>query len=124
MYPIILYSTILFFQAELDKVVELWNSHRIRPSKNRNVPSGRPVVMYTCGERLYGVENRLHRTPLHTIHVCLEQCTVKGSVPCDETVFALCCLLMEEHDRQKPDCGEEAVLLYQFLRNAINVELS
>ena len=80
--------------------------------------------MYTCGQRLYGVQDYLHTVPQDTIDICMEQCTMKGPLPCDETVYELCSLLMEEHTRQQPDSGEEAVLLYQFLREQIIMELS
>ncbi|KAK1143785.1 hypothetical protein AOXY_G36641 [Acipenser oxyrinchus oxyrinchus] len=110
-------------QAELDATVNLWNSHRIRPSKNHNVPSGRPVVMYTCKE-LYGAQDYLCSVTDDEVNACLEECTPKGPFTCDETVFELCSLLMEEEDRQKPHCAEEAALLYHFLRDKILEGLS
>ncbi|KAF3850028.1 hypothetical protein F7725_019747 [Dissostichus mawsoni] len=33
-------------QDELDDTAQVWNAHTIRPSRNLNVPSGRPNVMY------------------------------------------------------------------------------
>ncbi|MGH0128997.1 UNVERIFIED_CONTAM: hypothetical protein FKN15_037098 [Acipenser sinensis] len=110
-------------QAELDATVNLWNSHRIRPSKNHNVPSGRPVVMYTCKE-LYGAQDYLCSVTDVEVNACLEESTPKGPFTCDETVFELYSLLMEEEDQQKPHCAEEAALLYHFLREKILEGLS
>ncbi|CAL8375938.1 unnamed protein product [Arctogadus glacialis] len=38
---------------ELDDTAQAWNTHTIRPSKNPNVPSGRPNVMFAL---LWGQE--------------------------------------------------------------------
>ena len=81
-------------------------------------------MMYTCAERLYGAEDYLHRVPQNTIDVCMEQCTLKKNLPCDETVYDLCNLLMDECGRQHADSGEKAVLDYQFLREITKREIS
>ncbi|CAB1433775.1 unnamed protein product [Pleuronectes platessa] len=45
-------------QDELDDTAQVWNAHTIRPSKNTNVPSGRPNVMYALPQ-LYGTRDFL-----------------------------------------------------------------
>jgi hypothetical protein len=80
--------------------------------------------MYTCGQRVYGVEDYLQNVPHEATDICMEQCTTKGPLPCDETVYELWSLLLGEHTRQQADSGEEAVLLYQFLREQIIMVLS
>ncbi|KAF5901175.1 uncharacterized protein DAT39_009149 [Clarias magur] len=35
---------------ELDDTVRVWHAHTIRPSRNSNVPSGQPNVMYSLPE--------------------------------------------------------------------------
>ena len=56
MYLLFLYSC--FQQDELDDTVQVWKTHTIRPSKNLNVPSGRPNVMFALPE-LYGTRDFL-----------------------------------------------------------------
>ncbi|KAL3885446.1 hypothetical protein ACJMK2_025632 [Sinanodonta woodiana] len=40
----------------IDEVVTVWNTNCIRLSKNQNVPSGRPCVLYTM-PLLYGTQD-------------------------------------------------------------------
>lgn len=40
----------MFSQDELDDTVRVWDAHTIRPSRNPNVPSGQPNVMYSLPE--------------------------------------------------------------------------
>ena len=79
------------FQNELDDVVRMWNSHRIRPARNQASPNGRPFMLFSCraahGTRLHPWstfaknknncagksvlnEDRLHATKLCTKPVC------------------------------------------------------
>ena len=79
------------FQNELDDVVRMWNSHRIRPARNQASPNGRPFMLYSCpaarGTRQHPwstfaknknncagksvlQEDRLHATKLCTKPVC------------------------------------------------------
>ncbi|XP_053296889.1 uncharacterized protein LOC128456658 [Pleuronectes platessa] len=85
-------------QDELDEVVSTWNSHKIRPRSSGDMASGWPVVMYSFPE-LHSAEDRLKPVSMEEVTVCMEECTPKGEFPCDETVFELCCLLMEENGR-------------------------
>ncbi|KAK0134210.1 hypothetical protein N1851_030222 [Merluccius polli] len=42
----------IIIQEQLDEIKAVWNSHRIRPTRNPSVPSGIPEVMYivhSCG---------------------------------------------------------------------------
>ncbi|XP_060595300.1 uncharacterized protein LOC132749519 [Ruditapes philippinarum] len=105
-------------QEELNEIASLWNSHRIRPSKNQTSPNGRPVVMYTCPER-FGVQDYLCNVTDNQIDACSEECIFKGPMVCEETVFELCTFLMNDSRKEMPTCGEEAVVLYQFLRTEV-----
>ena len=51
--------------------------------------------------------------------MCLEECTPKGQFPCDQTVFELCCLLMEEKGWDAPADPLAAADLYIMLREAL-----
>lgn len=68
---------------------------------------------------LYDAENHLCRVTDVQINICMEECTPKGPYPCDETIYELCSLLMEEAMLDKPGDPEEATELYNFLRNRI-----
>lgn len=53
------------------------------------------------------------------------QCVFCSCVPCDEDIFDLCMILVEELGLQFPSKSPlEAVDLYLTLRNAINIQLS
>lgn len=95
-----------------------WNSHKIRPSSSNDVSSGRPVVMYSFPE-LHGVQDRLKSVDMEEVTACTEECTPKGQFPCDETVFELCCLLMEEKGWDAPADPLTAADLYISLRKEI-----
>lgn len=112
----------LYFQNELDEVRRLWNSHRIRPVRNKTSPSGRPIMMYTCPE-LYGSQDYINVVPRVHIDSCLEECVHKSPFICDETVFEISTMIMEDNNLQKPKCGETAAVLYQTLRREILAEL-
>lgn len=105
-------------QDELDEVVNSWNSHKIRQRASDGAASGRPFVMYSFPE-LHSAEDRLKPTAMEEVTLCMEECTPKGQFPCDETVFELCCLLMEEHGWEAPADPLAAADLYIFLREEI-----
>ncbi|XP_051931236.1 uncharacterized protein LOC127607148 [Hippocampus zosterae] len=76
-------------QDELDDTALVWNSHLIRPSKNMNVPSGRPNVMYMLPE-LYGTRDFLSPVDNEQVQLCKSQCVFRLTMPCDPDVFGLC----------------------------------
>ena len=112
----------LFMQDNLDEVVMLWNTHRIRPYRNRLNPSGRPTLIYNL-PHLHGAQNHLCRVTNDEIRLCRDECTPRSCYPCDKTVFDLSCLLMEESGLDKSSYPEEAIELYKFLRNAIHMNV-
>ncbi|KAI4795193.1 hypothetical protein KUCAC02_023994 [Chaenocephalus aceratus] len=103
---------------ELDEVVNIWNSHKIRPRSTDDTASGRPVIMYSFPE-LHSAEDRLKPIAMEEVNLCLEECTPKGQFPCDETVFELCCLLMAENGWDDPADPFAAADLYILLRDEI-----
>ncbi|KAF3832661.1 hypothetical protein F7725_026326 [Dissostichus mawsoni] len=52
---------------ELDDTAQVWNAHTIRPSRNLNVPSGRPNVMYAVPD-LTGQETTFHLLKTNTFN--------------------------------------------------------
>lgn len=109
---------LLFLQDELDEVVRTWNSHTIRPSSSGLTVSGRPIVMHSFPE-LHSAEDRLKPVSMLEVAVCEEECTPKGQFPCDETIFELCCLVMEENGWDAPADPLAAADLYVMLREEI-----
>ncbi|XP_053699784.1 uncharacterized protein LOC128757644 [Synchiropus splendidus] len=105
-------------QDELDEVVNTWNSHKIRSRLTGDAASGRPVVMYSF-PAIHSAEDRLKSAEMEEVIVCMEECMPKAPFPCDETVFELCCLLMEENEWHAPSDPLVASDLYITLRGEI-----
>lgn len=102
---------LLSIQDELHEVVSTWNAHKIRPRSSGGGVSRRPVVMYSFPE-LHSAEDRLKPVSMEEVTLCMEECTPKGQFPCDETIFELCCLLMEENGWEAPGDPLAAADLY------------
>ncbi|KAM7399880.1 hypothetical protein PAMP_019118 [Pampus punctatissimus] len=73
---------------ELDDTAQVWNAHTIRPLKNRNVPSGRPNVMYALPE-LYGTRDFLSPVENEGVQLCKSQCVFRQTIPCNLEVYEL-----------------------------------
>ncbi|KAJ8309923.1 hypothetical protein KUTeg_011788 [Tegillarca granosa] len=109
-------------QDELDRIVEMWNAHRIRPYRNRNIQCGRPMVMYNL-PHLYRRQPQNCTVSNLQIELCENECSPNSCYPCDDTVFELCCMLMMDENYSVPSSPEEALLLYHFLRNSIRMAI-
>ncbi|KAK0134343.1 hypothetical protein N1851_005019 [Merluccius polli] len=109
-------------QKELDEVVRTWNSHRIRPVPSRGDSGGRPVLLYTAPQ-IFGGEDRLKLFDQEEIDLCKEECRPKGQLPCDEDVFDLSVLLMQEHGWDIPKDAFDAAELYTLLREEVRNNL-
>ncbi|KAM9735041.1 uncharacterized protein ACNS7B_014401 [Menidia menidia] len=108
-------------QEVLNDIRGVWNAHRIRPSKNTNVPSGIPDVMYMA-PHLWGAEDCL--VPLtEDLTTCKDSCTFVSSVPCDVDVFDLCTIIMEESSLEFPSTMSQALDLYFHLRDTFRPQL-
>ncbi|XP_073449710.1 uncharacterized protein [Aquarana catesbeiana] len=105
-------------QAELDEVVYIWNSHNMRKCKRQDSSGGRPILLYLYPETR-GTVNRIMPVDADEVAICKEECLPKGRYSCDETVFELCCLIMEENSWNAPEDPYSAVDLYLQLRNNI-----
>lgn len=105
-------------QDDLDEVVTTWNSHTISTKAGHGAIGGRPILMYTLPQ-IYGREDKVKTIDMEELLLCKEECTPKGKYPCDETVFELCCLLMEENGWDAPLDAFLAAELYTKLRSEI-----
>lgn len=108
-------------QEQLDEVVRIWNAHTIGPSRNENVPSGRPLVMYSVPE-LYGREDHLIAVDPVVVGLCEEECIFR-QYPCEEDIYHLCIEYMLERDIVKPHTPELALDLYLTLRQDMHRDL-
>ncbi|XP_039903033.1 uncharacterized protein LOC120743455 [Simochromis diagramma] len=108
-------------QEVLNDIRSVWNAHRIRPSKNNNVPCGIPDVMHMA-PHLWGAEDCL--VPLtEDLTLCKNSCTFVSSVPCDVQVFDLCTIIMEESSLGFPSTMSQAFDLYFHLRDTVRSQL-
>lgn len=114
----VMFIFVIIVILELQEVVHLWNTHRMRQSPHQVSPSGRPLTMYWL-PHLYNAEHHLCQVSLEKIRVCKEECSFKGPCPCDRDIFELCCLLMAENNLQPPVNSDTAKRLYNALRNNI-----
>ena len=108
-------------QEELNEVVQTWNSHRIRPAPSRSDSGGRPVLLYTAPQ-IFGGEDRLKLVDQEEVDLYKEECRFKGQLLCDETVFDLSVLLMQENGWTPKDAFDAAEL-YKLLREEIRNNL-
>ena len=97
--------------------MKIWNTHVIRPSKNQNVPSGRPIVLYTL-PLLFGADDHIQNVRADHVEACLEEIEER-TYPCDECIFQLCLLYTNDNQLNMEDDPYVRCDLYIFLRNTI-----
>lgn len=102
----------------MNEVKLLWNHHRIRKTRNSLSPGGKPVVMYQTPE-VYRAQDYKIIIPNEKIEACRSECKYLRN-PCDDVVYELCNLIMEEENIPQPDDPYRALDLYRYLRNEIN----
>lgn len=104
----------MYLQADLDSMALHWNSHCIRPTKNQNVPNGRPFTMFYM-PHLYNALDYLCDIDKAKMDTCEELCNVNVLL-CDETMRELCDMLLLQHHLQKPTSATDLSDLYIFLK--------
>ncbi|KAL3873521.1 hypothetical protein ACJMK2_036627 [Sinanodonta woodiana] len=109
-------------QTELDNAAEVWNTHRIRSNWTTGLPCDKPVLLYTLSH-LYGFDNLICQVDNLDIEVCEEECQAKNDLLCDQDLYELCLILMDENDWNQPEDPYKAVNLYQELRSCIKITL-
>ncbi len=101
----------------MDQVAEHWNSHTIRPTKNRNVPNGRPMMMYSLPE-FFGAANHIYEVRNDQLDISEGECIMEHTM-CDETVLELCNLILSRHSISKPQSASDLTELYLYLRDEL-----
>lgn len=90
----------LYLQDELDEFSNVWNRHSVRPTAGCLQPSGRPNILYNH-PALYGDRDYLQPAETADIDICMRECTMRSSCPCDTAVYDIGCYLMQE------DCAKD-----------------
>ena len=112
-YFILILSNI--FQKDVDEAVTIWNIHRIRPTRNQNVPSGKPCILYTMPE-LYNTYDYAIQVEPAIIEVCKDGCLFNQNKPSNGDMQQLLQVLMDENNLVPPNNVEEGFELYRTLR--------
>lgn len=119
---ICVYQGIVFFQAELDLAVSMWNNHTIRPSRNANAPSGQPRRMFDHPS-LFNTRDYLCPVSREDINACRDQVEFRTSICCNANVYDVFIDIMAENSLLPPITADEAVVLYRRLRTSIDADL-
>ncbi|XP_071127558.1 uncharacterized protein [Mytilus edulis] len=101
-------------QSELDDTAQVWNTHYIRRSREY-VFHGRPVNMYLYPD-LFNAEEHIRQVDDDVLHFCRSECAEEDEYPCEEEIFELGCIYMEENLLKPPENVDESVALYLSLR--------
>ena len=80
-------------------------------------------MMFNVPE-MYGTVDYLLPVDDDKMSICEDRCRFKSQFPCDEDVFQLCCILMEENGLRFPSNPDEAIHVYKTLRQALSQALS
>ncbi|KAG5892739.1 hypothetical protein JTB14_001110 [Gonioctena quinquepunctata] len=86
--------------------------------KTSVAPKGRPFIMFELPE-LYGTRDYLFPISQDDIQICKEECKYI-EYPCDEDVYDLCKIIIEEKCFSLQNDPFECVELYLALREEIN----
>ncbi|VDI11446.1 Hypothetical predicted protein [Mytilus galloprovincialis] len=109
-------------QKELLEVVSIWNAHKIRKNNKQHGVYGRPYVLYSVPE-VYGTSDYVTSPDIDEVEICLEQSTY-CSLPCDEDIYDLANLYMEELGHSLPTDAFEAATLYRCLLERFETDLA
>ena len=105
---------------DLRKVAQYWNTHRIRPSLNAEIPADRPDSIYFVPQ-LNNTCDYLTEVAVDEIDIAEELCTEQVSAKGCSTHFNdLAIMTMEDEGLQMPHTADEAKDLYITLLSLIN----
>lgn len=98
-------------RAELQRVAQHWNLHKIRPSKTEDSPAGRPDVLYFIPEA-DGRASYLNEGPEEEVEVAMDVCCEEPEDDISDSFRELARILMNENDLRMPTNALEAENLY------------
>lgn len=111
----------LIFQKDIQAFLSDWNHHKIRHNASTAAPSVRPHILHTFPE-LLDAEDCIYKVDEDEVDVCLDECSIINHV-CDEDMYDLCNILIEEMGWIRNDDPYSTVDFYFALRNCISREL-
>ena len=114
-----IYCFVPVLREELYTVMKLWNTHRIRPSSNRESPPGRPDVLYSVPE-LTDTEDYLVKVPSIDITAAESFVSHENTDDCDENFIELANIVEREQNLQSPTNAAEAKERYITLLDCIS----
>ena len=79
---------------------------------------GRPLNAYLFPE-LFHVEDYIRPIDCEVLELCKYECTSENVLPCDEEIFELGCIFMDEHDLDPPTDINEGKAIYIDFRSWI-----
>ena len=106
-------------RAELQRVAQHWNLHRIRPSTNEDSPHGRPDVLYFLPETDSNT-SYLNVIPAVEEEVAMDVCCEEPEEDVSDNFVELADILMYENSLRTPTRACEAEALYCDLIRLIN----
>ena len=110
-------------RSNLQVISQLWNTHHLRKSRNRDSPHGKPEVIYHFPE-MYGSRNCLRSVNAGDL-LTLSQSLVQDVPDCRASAVELFTGLMEEGGLQMPRSVAEADDIFVHLLDAVNrIDLS
>ena len=102
---------ISLLQTELDEMLSLWNSHRIRNVRNAECPPGKPDVLFHTA-RTQGVPNYSFPFSIEDLNLVKEHTTQPCLFGCSEEYSELFFFLMREHGLSTPNSVDSAKTLF------------
>ena len=100
--------------------MDMWDSHKIRPSTNPVVPSGRPSHMYQFPS-MWETTDYLTTVSQQDVQACVDSdlTKVRSEFACDDDVHRLCTSIMRTQNLEIPTDGDSALTLYTTLRQQV-----
>jgi len=92
----------------------MWNSHVIRPSRNAQVPSGRPSVMYYV-PALWGTSDQLCSVSDDEVEVCRTEAEFRSMIPCDSDVYDMCIDIISRNNLELPIDTASGLDMFRYL---------
>ena len=105
-------------RCDLQRLARHWNTHKIRPVRNTESPSGKPDVLFFLPQMSGTVDYQCIVDPddLGIAEECVKEPQLNGS----PEIVELASMIMEDRDLSYPESVIEARLLYEELLLAIS----
>ena len=110
-------------RTELRDIMQLWNTHYIRKSRNEDAPHGKPDIMYYMPELFGGRDCLLHVDEVEVAVASLSDLLTIPPPTCQDDYTELFRLLMTEGGMTPPTTIEEADDLLVYLLDSVEFYL-